>query len=272
MRSAAAPNSSGACACCSSSGACGACCAPPRNPPAGSRPALSAGASPASQSSSRASAPRPPRSASRGRAPCASRYGGSTTRASWSRWSRSASCSGAVVRALGSARPPSRSRPRGHGKSRRAHRHSDRRRTGIATRSCGTQMLASPIRGGCCTDPVPALGTVRNSSGEPALSVPAAAERASSAPSRWSSRQGRRFVRQPPCDAAGAAERVSRAWAGRSACAPGACGELEFTDAAVREPEFLPQRGDLFTQPFVLVECGAQPVADRLVACALSHR
>jgi hypothetical protein len=169
MRSAAAPNSSGACACCSSSGACGACCAPPRNPPAGSRPALSAGASPASQSSSRASAPRPPRSASRGRAPCASRYGGSTTRASWSRWSRSASCSGAVVRALGSARTPSRSRPRGHGKSRRAHRHSDRRRTGIATRSCGTQTLASPIRGGCCTDPVPALGTVRNSSGASAF-------------------------------------------------------------------------------------------------------
>ncbi len=45
-----------------------------------------------------------------------------------------------------------------------------------------------------------------------------------------------------PCSAAGP-QAVSRARAG-SACARGACREFEFTDSAVRDPNFLPQRGN----------------------------
>src|SRR5215218_2954330 len=68
-------------------------------------------------------------------------------------------------------------------------------------------------------------------------------------------RQQRRRRYRVPCNAAARQrpQNVSRG-AGRSACAPGACGEFELADGAVREPEFVPQCGDLFTQPFVLVE------------------
>jgi hypothetical protein len=69
----------------------------------------------------------------------------------------------------------------------------------------------------------------------------------------------------------GAAGRVSRTWA-CAACAAGACGEFEFTDAAVREREFLPQRGDLVAAPLVLVERRPEPDADRFIACALARR
>jgi hypothetical protein len=68
-------------------------------------------------------------------------------------------------------------------------------------------------------------------------------------------RQQRRADCSYRCNAAAlqGPQSVSRG-AGRSACAAGACGEFELTYAAVREPEFVPQRGDLFPQLFVLVE------------------
>src|SRR5439155_26787843 len=58
----------------------------------------------------------------------------------------------------------------------------------------------------------------------------------------------------------------------RSGPCGGALGEFELADVAVGEREFVAQVGDLFAQPLVLVECGAQPGADRLIAGALSRR
>src|SRR4051812_382860 len=57
-----------------------------------------------------------------------------------------------------------------------------------------------------------------------------------------------------------------------SAGASGACGELEFTSAAVGEREFIAQCGELFSQPLVLVERHPEPDADRFISCALAHR
>jgi hypothetical protein len=56
-----------------------------------------------------------------------------------------------------------------------------------------------------------------------------------------------------------------------SARVRGSSGELEFADAAVSERELVPQRGDLFAEPLVVVERRSEPDADRFAPCALTH-
>jgi hypothetical protein len=58
---------------------------------------------------------------------------------------------------------------------------------------------------------------------------------------------------------------LSRSW-------HGALGEFEFADAAVGERELVAQLGDLLAQPLVVVECGAESGAHRLVARLLPGR
>jgi len=58
---------------------------------------------------------------------------------------------------------------------------------------------------------------------------------------------------------------------GRSRSCDAAFGEFELADVAVGEREFIAQCGDLFAQPLVVVERGAQPGADRFVARMLAR-